>query len=167
MGELRDEIEATTLLDSWDTENIKSLEEVTPISTHTNHSDRHVMIGTELTKELRDALVEFLKMNYDVFAWSQGEVSGIDPHVVIHKLFTNLDNPPILQKMRKFALEWLKVIEEEVLILINTNIIRESHYPNWLANIVVTPMNGEKWIVFVNFTDFNKACPKEYLPSQI
>ena len=44
------------------------------------------------------------------------------------------------------------------------NIIRESHYPNWLANIVITPKNGEKLRVCVDFTDFNKACPKDSFP---
>ena len=39
------------------------------------------MIRTELTEELRSALVEFLKKNYDVLVRSQGDVLGIDPHV--------------------------------------------------------------------------------------
>ena len=53
------------------------------------------MIGTELTNELRCALVEFLKRNFDVFAWSQGDVPGIDPQVAMHKLFTNPEHPSV------------------------------------------------------------------------
>ena len=56
------------------------------------------MIGTELTKELRNILVEFLKKNYDVFSWSQGDVLGIDPQVAIHKFFTNPNHPLVCQK---------------------------------------------------------------------
>ena len=59
------------------------------------------MIGTELTKELRSALVEFLKKNYDVFAWSQGDVPGIDLHVAIHQLFTDPDHHPVRQKKKR------------------------------------------------------------------
>ena len=95
MEELRDEIGTTPLLDPWDTKNTKSLEYVTLISIHPNHSDRHVMIGTEMIVKLRDTLVEFLKRNYNMFAWSQGKVPGIDPHVDVHKSFTNLDHPPV------------------------------------------------------------------------
>ena len=111
------------------------------------------MVGTELTEELRSALVEFLKKNNDVFAWSQGNVLGIDPQVAVHKLFTDPNHPLVCQKRRKFALERLKVIEEEVAKLIKANVVRESHHPNWLANIVVTLKKWKKWRVCVDFTD--------------
>ena len=84
-----------TLEDPREIENNKLLEEVTPISIHPNYPDRHIMIGTELIKELQKALVEFLKKNYDVLTWSQGNVLRIDLQFSIHKLFTNLDYSPI------------------------------------------------------------------------
>ena len=61
METLRDKVEEITLANPRETKNHKPLEEVTPISIHLDHPDRHVMIGTELTKELRNALVKFLK----------------------------------------------------------------------------------------------------------
>ena len=88
------------------------------------------MIGTKLTEELWNTLVEFLKKNHDVFAWSQGDVPGIDPHVTVHKLFTDPAHPLVCQKRIKFAPERLKVIEEEMANLIKANAIRESHYPD-------------------------------------
>ena len=110
MEALRDEVEKITHADPRETENTKSLEEVAPISIHLDYPDRHIMIGTELTKELWNALVEFLKKNYDVFAWSQGDVPRIDHQVTIHKLFTDPDHPLVCQKRRKFSLEHLNVI---------------------------------------------------------
>ena len=50
-------------------ENTKPLEEVALIFIHSYYPDHHVMIRTELTDELQNTLVEFLKKNYDVFAW--------------------------------------------------------------------------------------------------
>ncbi|GFS42902.1 hypothetical protein Acr_00g0082420 [Actinidia rufa] len=85
---LRNGIEQLILEDPRETENTKPLEEVVPISIHPNYPDRQVMIGSELTNELRIALIDFLKKNSDVFAWSQGDVPGIDPEVAMHKLFT-------------------------------------------------------------------------------
>ena len=82
-------------MDPKESKNTKPLEEVAPIAIHPDYPDRHVMIGTELTKELRLALIEFLKRNYDVFAWSQCDVPGIDPQVAIHTLFTDPDHPPV------------------------------------------------------------------------
>ncbi|GFZ12710.1 hypothetical protein Acr_23g0010950 [Actinidia rufa] len=89
MEALRDEVEEITFADPRETKNTKPLEVVAPISIHPDHPDCHVMIGTELTEEQRNALVEFLKKNYNVFAWSQGNVLGIGPQVAVHKLFTN------------------------------------------------------------------------------
>ena len=70
MEALRYEVDEITLVDRRESENTKSLEEVTPVFIHQKHPYRHVMIVTELTKELQIALLEFLKRNYDVFAWS-------------------------------------------------------------------------------------------------
>ena len=123
MEALRDEVEEITLVDPKETENTKPLKEVTPISIHLDYPNCHVMIRTELTEELWSALVEFLKKNNDVFAWSQGDVLGIDPQVAVHKLFTDPDHPLVRQK-RKFAPERLKVIEEEVAKLIKANVIK-------------------------------------------
>jgi len=81
------------------------------------------MIGTELTDELRIALIDFLKKNSDVFAWSQGDVPSIDPEVAMHKLFTKPEYSPVCQKRRKFAPERLKVIEDEISKLIKANVV--------------------------------------------
>ena len=42
--------------------------------------------------------------------------------------------------------------------------IKEVFYPEWLANTVVVKMKSGKWWVCVNFTDLNKACPKDLFP---
>ena len=118
------------------------------------------MIRTELTEELQKALVEFLKKNYDVFSWSRGDILGIDPQVAIHKLFTNLDYSLIHQKRRKFALERLKVIEDEVAKLVKAKVIRESHYPDWLTNVVVTLKKGES-------REYALTLPTSIRPSQM
>ena len=57
-----------SLVDPKETKNRKPLEEVASIFIHPDYQDRHIMIGSELTKELRNNLVEFFKKNYNVFA---------------------------------------------------------------------------------------------------
>ena len=39
-----------------------------------------------------------------------------------------------------------------------------SNYPDWLANIVMVKKVNRKWRMFVDFTDLNKACPKDSYP---
>ncbi|KAJ0539151.1 putative nucleotidyltransferase, Ribonuclease H [Helianthus annuus] len=42
--------------------------------------------------------------------------------------------------------------------------IREVKYLKWLANVVVVQKKNEEWRVRVDFTDLNKACPKDPFP---
>ena len=42
--------------------------------------------------------------------------------------------------------------------------IKEVFYPEWLANTVVDKKKSGKWRVCVDFTDLNKACPKDPFP---
>ena len=42
--------------------------------------------------------------------------------------------------------------------------IREVYYPNWLANVVLMKKANGKWRMCVDFTDLNKACPKDSFP---
>ena len=39
--------------------------------------------------------------------------------------------------------------------------IEKVFYPEWLANTVVVRKKTGKWRVCVDFTDLNKACPKD------
>ena len=39
--------------------------------------------------------------------------------------------------------------------------IKEVFYLKWLANTVVVKKKSGKWQVCVDFTDLNKACPKD------
>ena len=48
--------------------------------------------------------------------------------------------------------------------LLEVGLIREVFYPRWLANVMMVKKNNGKWRMCVNFTDLNKACPKDSFP---
>ena len=50
---------------------------------------------------------------------------------------------------------------EEVRKLLEAGFIREIYYSDWLANVVMVKKNNRKWRMCVDFTDLNKACPKD------
>ncbi|GFS37719.1 hypothetical protein Acr_00g0053630 [Actinidia rufa] len=76
---------------------------------------------------------------------STDNVPRIYPRVATHKLFIDPDYPLVRQKRRKFSSERLKVIKEEVAKLIKADVIIESHYLDWLADVVVAPKKGGKY----------------------
>jgi len=55
-------------------------------------------------------------------------------------------------------------VKEETQKLLSVGHIREIQYPEWLANIVLVKKANGKWRTCVDFTDLNKACPKDSYP---
>jgi len=45
--------------------------------------------------------------------------------------------------------------------LVTAKFIQEIYYPDWLANVVMVKKPNGKWRMCVDFTDLNKACPKD------
>ena len=63
-----------------------------------------------------------------------------------------------------FAPETDNAIKEEVQKLTVVKFIRGVYYPNWLANVVIVKKANGKWRMCVNFTNLNKAYPKDSYP---
>ncbi|PKA63329.1 RNA-directed DNA polymerase like [Apostasia shenzhenica] len=89
---------------------------------------------------------------------------GIDRAVAEHRLSLKPRVAPVRQKKMSFGGEKQRVIREEVEKLLTAGFIREITYPSWLANVVVVKKNSGKWRMCVDFTDLNKACPKDFYP---
>jgi hypothetical protein len=52
----------------------------------------------------------------------------------------------------------------EVHCLLEANIIEQIAYPTWLANVVMVQKKSGKWCMCIDFTNLNKACPKDNFP---
>ena len=63
-----------------------------------------------------------------------------------------------------FAPERDNAIKEEVQKLTLAKFIWEVYYPDWLANVVMVKKANENWRMCMDFTDLNKACPKDSYP---
>ena len=99
-----------------------------------------------------------------VFAWKEEDMQGIDPSVIMHKLSVNPSSKPIKHKQRSFAPERQKAINEEVTKLLHVKAIREVDYLTLLANVVLVIKTNGKWSLCIDFTDLNRACPKDSFP---
>ena len=106
-------------------------------------------------------LVEFLKDNLDIFAWSAYEAPKVDPEFVCHHLNANLSVTLKKQIPRRSSKEHAEAVKDEVHKLKQTRAIKEVFYPEWLANTVVVKKKSGKWRVCVYFTNLNKACLKD------
>ena len=86
---------------------------------------------------------------------------GIDLLIIVHKLNVSPSFSPIQQKKRVFAQERDKAIVDEICKLQEADFICEVYYLDWLANVVMVKKANGKWRMCVDFTNLNRACPKD------
>jgi len=123
-----------------------------------------VLVGVKIKPDLEKDMIEFLRNRKSTFAWKQEDMTGISKDIITHKLGIDKSFRPVQQKRRKFAPERNAIIQEDVERLLKAKMIREVKFPEWLANVVVVQKKNGKWRVCVDFTDLNKACPKDPFP---
>ena len=88
----------------------------------------------------------------------------MDPEFICHHLNVNPLVVPKKQPLRRPSKEHAEAVRDEVAKLKQAEAIKEVFYPEWLANTVVVKKKSGKWHVCVDFTDLNKACPKDPFP---
>ena len=126
-----------------------------------NNPEKYTRVGANMEGKIKQDIVQFLKKNIDVFAWSHEDMPGIDLSVITHCLNVYPFSKPVLQMKKVFAPERDNAIKEEVQKLTTSKFIREVYYPDWLANVVMIKKANGKWRMCMDFTDLNKSCPKD------
>ncbi|RVX00526.1 Transposon Ty3-I Gag-Pol polyprotein [Vitis vinifera] len=97
---------------------------------------RELRIGSDLSVDERDNLIQLLGAYLDVFAWSYEDMPSLDPSIVKEEI------------RKQLSVGFLLVVE----------------YSEWLANVVPVPKKDGKVRVCVDFRDLNKASPKDDFP---
>ena len=126
--------------------------------------EKFFQIGSQLSHQEKEELIEFLRKNTDIFAWNAYEAPGVDPEFIYHHLKINplitLKKQPPRRPSKKHA----EAVLEEVTKLKQAGAIEKVFYLEWLVNTMVVKKKSGKWRVCVDFTDLNKACPKDPFP---
>ena len=121
-------------------------------------------IGKNVPDGTREAISEFLRQNLDVFAWAHSDMERIDPSTMSHRLSVDPNRKLVRLKRRAINTESYQGLKEEIDKLLSNDFIKESFYPSWLANPVLVKKPNDRWRTFLDFTDLNKACPKDSFP---
>ncbi|KAL0391381.1 UNVERIFIED_CONTAM: Transposon Ty3-G Gag-Pol polyprotein [Sesamum latifolium] len=145
-------------------EKLAAAEKLKDVQVVEGESEKTTLIGTAMGPRTEEELVQFLRVNSDVFAWTVHDLEGINPEVMTHKLNVNPTFQPIRQKKRNFGIERNDIIRKEVEKLLAAGHICLVQYPEWLANVVLVPKPNKKWRMCIDFTDLNRACLKDSYP---
>jgi hypothetical protein len=57
-----------------------------------------------------------------------------------------------------------RAAQTEVQKLLDAGVIRKVQFLDWLASVVMVPKKNGKWRMCIDFTNLNKACPKDDYP---
>jgi hypothetical protein len=101
-------------------------------------AEKKVLLGSQLSDEQEKTLLRFLFNNKDVFAWTTNDLCGVNRDIIE-----------------------LSDERNEVKRLLSAGVIREVTYPEWLASTIMVKKANGKWRMCIDFTDLNKACPKD------
>ncbi|XP_071687093.1 uncharacterized protein [Rutidosis leptorrhynchoides] len=134
------------------------------IITNPRHPEQKIKIGGGLSEETKFKLRNILASNTDFFAWNEADMTGVPREIAKHKLNANPSLTPVRQKKRGVAPERSEWLKAEVDKLVKENILREVRYQTWVANQVLVKKPDGSWRMCVDFTDINKACPKDNYP---
>ncbi|CAL9001627.1 unnamed protein product [Prunus brigantina] len=67
-------------------------------------------------------------------------------------------------KRRAYDPERYEAMRAEVEKLSTIGFIKEADYPSWLANVVMVRKGTKGWRMCVDYTNLNRACPKDSFP---
>jgi len=95
-------------------------------------------------------LVDFLRVNADIFAWSPSDMPGIPREVTEHSLDIRAGSEPVKQRLLRFDEEKRRAIGEEIHKLLAARFINEVFHPEWLANPVLVKKKNGKWRMCVD-----------------
>ena len=99
-----------------------------------------------------------------MFAFSAADMPGISPDLISHKLNVDPTCRPVKQKKQNYSASKNRDIAAEVKKLLDAGFIEPCQYPEWLANVVMVQKANGTWRMCVDFTDLNRACPKDFYP---
>jgi hypothetical protein len=145
-------------------EKASSADQPKPMLLCEDIADQRVLLGSQLSNEQEKTLIRFLFNNKDVFAWTANDLCGVNRDVIEHSLNVNPFFRPRKQRLRKMSDDKAEGAQNEVKGLLSASVIREVTYPKWLANTVMVKKANGKWRMCIDFTDLNKACPKDEFP---
>jgi hypothetical protein len=126
--------------------------------------EQKVLLGSQLSDEQEKTLLRFMFNNKDDFVWSAIDLCGVNRDIIEHSLNVDPTIRPRKQKLRKMSDDKAEGARNEVKRLLSAGVISEVIYLEWLANTVMVKKANGKWRMCIDFTDLNKACPKDEFP---
>ena len=101
-----------------------------------------VIISAGLTKLEEQKLLEILKKDQEVIAWSIEDLKGIGPCICMHKILLEENVKTSIEHQRRLNLIMKEVVRKEVLKWLNAGFIYAISDNPWVSLVHVVPKKG-------------------------
>ena len=104
-------------------------ESLETVNLGTEEDRKEVQVGANLEPSVKERLIQLLNEYVEIFAWSYEDMPGLDTDIVVHRLPTREDCPPIKQKVRRMRPDMFEKIKAEVMKQFNAGFLAVTSYP--------------------------------------
>lgn len=111
--------------DEEGSKKLKAIEDIENLQLFCDDEEKIIKVSPVLETKEQENLVQCLRVNSDVFAWSTADMLWVDLQVIIHKLNVLSKEKPVKQKERRFAPYLVEVVRQELAKLLLARFIRE------------------------------------------
>ncbi|XP_072054262.1 uncharacterized protein [Arachis hypogaea] len=105
--------------------------------------EKFTFVNKNLPHELKKPLIEMIRANRDLFAWTPADMPGIDPQIISHHLAVKPEARPVAQRRRKMSAERAEEVAKQTAGLLEAGFIREVDYSTWLSNVVLVKKHND------------------------
>ena len=95
-----------------------------------------ITIGAKCTQEEITLYKALFTELHDIFSWSYGEMTDIDPQIVVHEIKTYAGAKPVRQKLHQIHPKKATAIKAEVEKLLRNGFIYLVPLTEWVSNIM-------------------------------
>ncbi|XP_072067000.1 uncharacterized protein [Arachis hypogaea] len=87
--------------------------------------EKFTFVNRNLPHDLKEPLMEMIRANGDLFAWTPADMPGIDPQLMSHHLAVKAEARPVAQRRRKMSQERAEKVARQTSSLLKAGFIRE------------------------------------------
>jgi hypothetical protein len=141
-----------------------STEDVEYCNIGTKVEHKMVKLSKNISPEVKQDYIKFMKDFLDVFVWSYNDMKVYDTKVIQHVIPLKEDQKPFKQKLRWINPLLLPLIKKEVKNIFNSKIIISLRFSKWVANLVPLRKKSGEIRLCVDFQNLNKMSLKDHYP---
>ena len=123
--------------------------------------EQRIQSGAGLPNTLKEGLTKLLKGSINVFDLQLSDMTGVTRKLTEHKSNDRPGNKLVHKQKRGQSKYTNKAINDEVDKLFNAGKMTKSIFSSWVANVVLVKKEDKQWQMGIDFTNLNKACPKD------